>query len=160
MSEVAVEKPTETRSLLKGLFAGLIGGLAGAAAKTVAEKIYPPRVHGEPEPSEVVIEKATDGEASDETKEIGAEAIHWAFGAMAGAAYGGLVEYYPAASSKEGASFGLTLAALTHGGALPAMGLGAAPEDQTAQEKTSEMSSHLVYGVVTEIVRGMVRKML
>ena len=160
MSEVAVEKPMETRSLLKGLFAGLLGGLAGTAAKGVAEKIYPPRVHGEPEPPEVVIEKATHGQASNEAKEAGAEAIHWAFGAMAGAAYGGLVEFYPAASSKEGASFGLTLAALTHGGALPAMGLGAAPEDQTQLEKTSEMTSHLVYGVVTEIVRGMVRKML
>ena len=70
------------------------------------------------------------------------------------------MEYYPAASAKEGASFGLALATLTHEGALPAMGLGASPENQTTQEKTSEMTTHMVYGVVTEIVRGVVRKML
>ena len=42
--------------------------------------------------------------------------------------------------------------------ALPAMGLSAEPEDQTTRERTSEMATHVVYGVVTETVRRVVRE--
>ena len=48
---------THARSLAKGLLAGLIGGLAATAAKTLAEKVFPPRTHGEPEPPSVLAEK-------------------------------------------------------------------------------------------------------
>jgi putative membrane protein len=148
------------RSLAKGLLAGLIGGLAATAAKTMAEKIYPPRVHGEPEPPDVLVDKLTGHHLEGASKTAATESIHWAFGALAGAAYGAAVEFYPAASSKEGASFGLALATLTHGGALPAMGLAAEPEEQTSRERTSEMSTHVVFGLVTELVRRNVRKFL
>jgi putative membrane protein len=135
---VAVQK----KSLAKGLLAGLIGGLAATGAKSLVEKVYPPRAQ-EPEPPEVFAEKIAGRE----------------FGAAAGAAYGALVEYFPAASDKEGASFGMALATLTHEGALPAIGL-AAPEEQTAREHTSEIATHLVFGVVTETVRRYVRRLL
>ena len=148
MSNVAIEKKTVTRSLVKGLIAGLIGGIAGAAAKHVAEKIYPPRVKGEPVPPGTL---ATTQ---------GGESVDWMFGASAGAVYGGVAEYYPQATSKEGASFGIVLATVTHAGVLPAIGLVTAPQKQSQREQTSEMTSHIVYGVVTEIVRSVVRKML
>jgi len=121
------EHPGE-RSLAKGLVAGLIGGIIATAAKSLAEKIYPPK--GESEPSET---------------------IHWTFGAAAGAAYGAIAEFYPAATAKDGANFGLTLAALTHEHEL---------EAETGREKTSEMASHVVFGLVTETVRRFVRKRL
>ena len=94
----------------------------------------------------------------DGTKEIAGEAIQWGFGALTGAAYGALAEFYPAATSKEGASFGMALMTLTHEKALPAMGLAAEPADQTFREQSSEAASHVLYGVVTEKVRGIVRK--
>ena len=93
-------------------------------------------------------------------KALAAGSIHWGFGIATGAAYGALAEYFPAATAKDGASFGLTLAALTHETALPALGLAAEAEDQTTREHTSEMATHLVFGVVTETVRRFVRKML
>lgn len=148
------------RSLAKGLIAGLIGGLVATAAKTLAEKIYPPRTHGEPEPPEELAERITGHELVGTQKEVSVEAIHWGFGALTGAAYGALVEYYPAATAKDGAGFGMALSSLTHGTVLPAMGLAAEPEEQTTRERTSEMATHVVYGVVTEIVRRVVRKML
>jgi putative membrane protein len=133
MSEThELKDTTRGRSLAKGLLAGLIGGLVATAAKTLAEKMYPPRTHGESEPREVLAEEA----------------------------YGALVEYYPAATAKGGATFGMALTSLTHGTVLPAMGLSAKPEEQTARERTSEMATHVVYGVVTETVRRVVRKML
>jgi putative membrane protein len=158
--KVRVEKKTRGRSLAKGLLAGLIGGLVATAAKTLAERVYPPRTHGEPEPPEVLAEKIAGHELALVEKTAAAESIHWGFGALAGAAYGGVVEYFPAATEEEGAAFGMALGSLTHGTALPAVDLSAEPEDQTVRERTSEMASHVVYGVVTETVRRVVRKML
>jgi putative membrane protein len=138
----------------------LIAGLAATAAKSLAERMFPPRVHGEPEPPEVLAEKVAGHALDSETKTHTSQAIHWGFGAAAGAAYGALAEYYPAATDKEGASFGLALMTLTHGTALPAMGLTEEVEEQTTRERTSEATSHLVYGLVAERVRSFVRSML
>jgi putative membrane protein len=148
------------RSLAKGLLAGLIGGLIATAAKTFAERLYPPRTHGEPEPPVVLAEKVAGHELAGMQKTAAVETIHWGFGALTGAAYGALAEYYPAATAKDGAGFGMALSSLTHGTLLPAMGLSAKPEEQTTRERTSEMTTHVVYGVVTEAVRRVVRKML
>jgi putative membrane protein len=157
MSEThELKETTYGRSLAKGLLAGLIGGLVATAAKTLAERIYPPRTHGEPEPPDVL----AGHELVGTQKEVATEAIHWGFGALTGAAYGALAEYYPAATAKDGAGFGMALSSLTHGTVLPAMGLSAEPEEQTARERTSEMATHVVYGMVTEMVRRVVRKML
>jgi putative membrane protein len=160
MSNSEIAAVAAERSLAKGLIAGLIGGLAGTVAKTFAERMFPPRTHGEPEPPAVLAEQVAGHSLDSTTKAIASEGIHWGFGAVVGAAYGALAEYYPAATSKEGASFGMALEALTHESALPALGLSAEPQDQTARERASEMTSHVVYGIATELVRGMVRKLL
>ena len=152
------------QSLAKGIIAGLIAGLVATAAKTAVEKIYPPRTHGEPEPPAVLADqisnKVSGHDLAPTQKAVATETIHWAFGAATGAAYGALAEYYPAATSREGVNFGMTLMALTHESALPAMGLSAPAANQTTREKTSEIASHVVYGLVTETVRKVVRKML
>ena len=153
-------RPLHERSLLKGLIAGMIGGLVATAAKTIGERFYPPRVHGEPEPPDALVDKVTGHALSGPSRTAASETIHWGFGALTGAAYGALAEFYPAATSKEGASFGLTLMALTHNAALPAMGLSAEPGDQTKREQTSEMVTHIIFGVATEIVRSFVRRFL
>lgn len=161
MSELERERRQEpAKSLVKGLIAGLIGGIVATAAKTVAEKIYPPRTHGEPEPPAVLAEKLAGHELTASEREVAAETIHWGFGALTGAAYGALAEFYPAATAKDGAGFGMALASLTHEGVLPTMGLSAPKEEQTTRERTSEMASHAVFGVVTETVRRVVRKAL
>jgi putative membrane protein len=146
--------------LAKGLFAGLIAGLVATAAKSVAEKLYPPRVHGELEPAEVLAEEVVGYSLRSTTKATVSEETHWGFGAAAGAAYGALAEFYPAATAKEGANFGLALMALTHETALPAAGLSALDEEQTSREHTSEAATHLVYGLVAERVRSFVRRLL
>jgi len=153
MSSTDVVLVKKKNSLAKGVVAGLIGGLIGVAAKTLAERMFPP--HSEPEPQRPGVA------AYDLTPAVRAAAsIPWGYGATVGAAYGALAEYYPAATAKQGASFGLALGSLTQEGALPAFGLAAAPEDQTMRGRTSEMTSHVVYGVVTEVVRSLVRKLL
>jgi putative membrane protein len=161
MSEThELKETTRGRSLAKGLMAGLVGGLVATAAKRLAERVYPPRTHGEPAPPAVLVEKLAGGELVNTKKEFATGAIYWGFGALTGAAYGAVVEYYPPASAKDGAGFGMALSSLTHDTMLPAIGLAAGPEEQTARERTSEMATHVVYGVVTETVRRVVRKML
>ncbi|MEO8735751.1 MAG: DUF1440 domain-containing protein [Edaphobacter sp.] len=155
-----VQKKELGKSLVKGLIAGLIGGLVATAAKTLAEKIYPPRTHGEPEPPAVLAKKIAGHALTNTEETIAVETIHWGFGALTGAAYGALAEFYPQATAKDGAGFGMALASLTHEGALPAMGLSAPPEEMTKRERASEMGSHVVYGMVTETVRRVVRKVL
>jgi putative membrane protein len=139
-TEVAVAKP---RSLFKGLVAGLIGGLVGTIAMTAAERMFPPQADDETEP----VAKAAVG-------------IRWGFGAAAGAAYGAVAEVCPAATAKEGASFGMAVEALTHEGVLPTLGLLVQPADETVRDRASEVTSHVVFGVATEVVRGFVRKRL
>jgi putative membrane protein len=136
-TEVAAVKQ---RSLAKGLIAGLIGGLAGAVAMAFAERMFPGHAQEEPE------------------QHHPAEGIHWGFGAAVGAAYGGLAEFYPSATAKEGASFGMALEALTQEGALPAFAGSPEGEDQTVRERASEMTSRVVFGVTTETVREFLRK--
>jgi putative membrane protein len=147
-------------NLAKGIVAGLLAGLAATAAKSLAERLYPPRTQGEPEPPAVLAEKLAGHALDGATKFAAEETIHWGFGAFAGAVYGALAEFYPAATSKDGASFGIALATLTHGHALPAMGLSAEPEGQTTREKMSEMSTHVLFGLVAETVRRNLRKFL
>jgi putative membrane protein len=140
------------------LLAGLIGGLVATAAKTYAERLFPPRPHGELGRPAKLAEKIA-GHKLEKVKALAAgEAIHWGFGAATGAAYGALAEYYPAATTKDGAGFGMALSSLTHGSVLPAMGLSEDLEDQTLRERTSEMAALVTYGVVTETVRRFVRK--
>jgi putative membrane protein len=145
------------QSLWKGLVAGAVAGAVATLAKTIAEKYYPPRTHGEPEPPAELAEKIAGHKLDKHSKAVASEAIHWGFGVAAGAAYGALAEYYPAATSRGGATFGLTLLALTHETALPAMGLGAPVDEQTPREHSSEAATHVVYGVVAERVRRLAR---
>jgi putative membrane protein len=81
------------------------------------------------------------------------DSVHWGIGAAAGAAYGGVAEYFPAATSKDGASFGLTLATV-------AQKLSGEAEAEGFVGKTSGMAAYVVYGLVTETVRRFVRKRL
>ena len=85
--------------------------------------------------------------------------VHWSFGLAVGAAYGVAAEYFPSATQKEGVTFGLTLEALAREGTVPALSLitGSQP---TPPVGFRTLTSHVVYGVATEVVRGFVRKRL
>lgn len=160
MAKTAQPLANPTHNILKGALAGLIGGLAATAAKSAAEKLYPPRTHGEPEPPAVLAEKVGMPSRDTPQKKALEEGVHWGFGALAGAAYGAIAELYPQVTAKQGTTFGLALMTVTHEGALPALGLAATPDKQHSREQRSEMVTHVVYGVVCETVRSLVRKAL
>jgi putative membrane protein len=152
--------PRRKRSLFKGFLAGAIGGLVGAAAKAAGEKVYPPRTQGQIPPPAVLVNRMASRPLSETEEEVSVQAIHWGFGALAGGVYGALAEYQPVVTGRLGANFGLTLCGITHASALPMMGLTEKPEDQPAREHASELVTHAIYGVTTELVRRVARKLL
>jgi putative membrane protein len=152
--------PRRKRSLIKGFIAGAVGGLVGAAAKAAGEAVYPPRTQGQIPPPAVLVNRMVDQPLTEKQEEVSVQAIHWGFGALAGGVYGALAEYQPAVTGRLGANFGLTLCGITHASALPMMGLTESPENQPAREHASEFVTHAIYGVTTELVRRMARKVL
>jgi len=146
--------------MLKGALAGFIGGLAGAGAKLVAEQIFPPRIQGQTPPPVILREQMAGHPLSAAEQRAAMQGIHWAFGALAGAVYGAVVEYQPSVGAWKGAAFGITLNKLTHESLLPKMGLAAHPVQQPARERLSEWVSHAAYGVVTDSVRRVARRAL
>jgi putative membrane protein len=150
--------PKPSRSLAKGITAGLIGGVIATAARALAQRAYPPRPHSQRELPEPSSGEPTTRAIALRKKVTGSRALPWAVGAAAGAAYGAVAEYYPPATSKDGASFGMALGALSQDGPLTAIGL--VPPTETTREKTSAMTSFVIFGVVTETVRRVVRRVL
>ena len=126
MSETKVAAVKKHKSLAKGLIAGLIAGLAATAAKALAERIFPPQPKHPPEPQGPAAERMMGETHTALAKARQSEAFRWGLGAAAGAAYGAVAEFYPEATARHGASFGLALEAIGHEGALPALGLAAA----------------------------------
>ena len=155
-----IAPPGRKRSMLKGFLAGAIGGLAGAAAKAVAEAVYPPRTQGQIPPPAVLVNRIASRPLSETEEVVSVQAIHWGFGALVGGAYGAVAEYQPVVTGRLGANFGLTLCGMTHASTLPIMGLTESPENQPAREHASELVTHAIYGMTTEVVRRVVRKVL
>jgi putative membrane protein len=152
--------PRRKRSLVKGFLAGAVGGLAGAAAKATGEILYPPRTQGQIPPPAVLLNRISNQPLTEHEEEVSVRAIHWGFGALVGGVYGALAEYAPAVTGRYGINFGVTLCGITHAAALPLMGLTEKPEDQPTREHASELMTHAVYGVTTEVVRRVTRKLL
>ena len=155
-----MSKANPNRSIAKGMLAGLIGGLAGAGAKMIAEKVFPPRVEGQTPPPVVLAENVAGRRLAEADRELALQGIHWIFGALAGAVYGGLVEVEPSFAAWRGAAFGITLNRITHESILPRLGLTAPPSQQPTQERISEWVTHAAYGVATDSVRRAVRRAL
>lgn len=141
-------KPPQPKSLPKGLLAGVIGGLAGVLAMAAAERI-------------AALRSGKDAEPSGPPQSNPPDTMHWGFGVAVGAAYGAAAEYFPTTTDKHGVAFGLALQAFANEGSLPAIGLltGSAPSVPTPSVANG-ITSHVVFGVTTEVVRKIVRKLL
>ena len=155
-----VPSPRRKRSLMKGFVAGAVGGLVGAAAKSVAEAVYPPRTLGQIPAPAVLVNRMVDQPLTEKQEEVSVQAIHWGFGALVGGLYGAVAEYQPAVTGRLGANFGVALCGITRASALPLLGLTESPENQPAREHASELVTHAIYGVTTELVRRVARKVI
>lgn len=159
-SYTSMSKDKPAPDLVKGALAGMVGGLAGAGAKLAAEHLFPPRPEGRTPPPVAWAEQVMHRSLEGTERQVAQQTIHFVFGALAGAAYGALVEFEPSLAAWRGAAFGVTLNRITHEWLLPKMELSATPNQQPTQERISEWVSHAVYGVITDTTRRAMRKRL
>lgn len=95
----------------------------------------------------------------EEEKKLG-PVVHYAFGAVMGAVYGGAVEMVPQARFGAGLPYGAAVFLGADEVAVPALGLSKPPKEYPASTHLYGLASHLVYGLSLEMVRRGVRRVL
>lgn len=170
--------------VLKGMVAGVIGGLAASlamdlfqnAVNKIAEnmemsendsskKSSKKRKKKEQEPATVkAAEAITDGvfghKLTKDEKKIADPVMHYAMGATSGAIYGAAAEFSSLTTVGEGLPFGTAVWLIADDVVVPALGLSKPPTEYPFSTHAYALSSHLVYGLTTEVVRKLVRKAL
>lgn len=144
---------TNTRNLPKGVLAGLLGGLVGAAVLLAAKEIFAPEPAAQPALPAAFTPPSPAVQA-------GLKALPWAVGAVAGGIYGAAAELEPSLAAWRGAAFGLAVNRFANESFLPRMGLIPPPEAQSTQVRVSGWISHAAYGIATDTVRRLLRRLL
>lgn len=166
---------------VRGILAGMIGGLvaswvmneftaaAGPKLAELVETSQEQQVVKSQSDSEDATMKAADAIAgvatggqhlTHEERAHGGPMVHYAFGALMGGVYGGLAEYSAIARSGFGTTFGSALFAGGDLVAVPALHFSQPLSDFPASSFASPYAAHLAYGLTTELVRRLVRKVL
>jgi hypothetical protein len=158
--------------ILRGALAGAIAGLVGAYAMErfqalwaqTEEQARPKQIAraGKDEPTTVkaaerVVENVLHTELPDEVKPVAGEAVHYGMGMLSGAIYGAIAEIVPIVRAGNGLLFGAVLWWVADETAVPAVGLAKKPSAYPPSTHAYALSSHLVYGFVTETVRRVLR---
>lgn len=170
------------RSPIKGAVAGAIAGLAGSWAMTgfhelwfaVEKKLGRAGLQSEPATVKTAREAfhLVHRELPDDMKSVAGKGVHYAFGALSGAAYGAAAEKSkdlapaksltrPRAKTKRslahGAAFGSILWATADETMVPALKLSGPPWQYSVATHVRGLLAHVVYGCVTENVRRLLR---
>jgi len=99
-------------------------------------------------------------ELTEQEKELAGTALHYAMGTTSGALYGAVAELVPAATAGAGLPYGLAVWLVADEGIVPAAGLSKSPAEYPLWIHVYSLSTHLVYGLTTELVRRAVRNAL
>jgi putative membrane protein len=91
---------------------------------------------------------------------VAGPALHYGFGALTGAVYGALAELVPAVTWGAGAPFGTAVWLGADEVTVPALGLSGPPWESPPSVHARALGAHLVYGLTTEGVRRLARRLL
>lgn len=101
-----------------------------------------------------------DHELNDREKDLGGTALHYAYGISMGAVYGAAAEVSSMTTIGAGMPYGFLIWVGADEGVVPLLGLSKSSDEYPFSVHAGAFSSHLVYGLTTEIVRNAVRKIL
>ncbi len=161
--------------MVKGSIAGLVGGLAGALVMTqfqagltaITEKNQKSKKkkEGENEPANVKVaeeisETLLGHKLLKSEKEPAGEAVHYAMGAASGFIYGVAAEVEPISTIGAGIPFGAAVWLIADDVVVPALGFSKPVAEYPLSTHAYALSSHMVYGLTTEAVRRLMRKIL
>ena len=147
----------------RGIAAGALAGLVASAlmdgfqallADALPKTDTPPATE---QAAEAVTRAVTGAPLSKGSKAEGGMAVHYAFGIVLGAAYGGIAERWPGMTRGGGSLFGSVTALVFDEIATPALGLAPPPDRVPAALHGFGFASHLVFGVTTEALRRLLR---
>lgn len=160
--------------LRKGLFAGLAGGFIASWVMNqyqtlwnqLGEKRKPSAAEKKKALDENVTVKAADAVTKtvldrplkQSEKESAGNTVHYAFGTLTAGLYGLLVEYQPSFAKGMGVPFGTFVWIQADELAMPALGLSKAATKYPLSNHAYALTSHLVYGFITELVRRSMRR--
>jgi putative membrane protein len=117
-----------------------------------------PKIDATMKTSDAVFSTVTGGRhLSLRGQQRGGPIVHYAFGALMGALYGGAAEYVPATRAGFGTVFASALFTGADLIAVPALHLSGSSSGAPVSSLASPLSAHIVYGVTTEAVRRLVR---
>ncbi len=165
-------KQTDANDVLKGAVAGLIGGIAATAvmggfqallSSLSDEKNQSKKKKEEPanvKAAEAIAENVFDHRLTKAEREPAGEAIHWAMGSGSGLIYGVASELAPISTIGYGLPFGAMVWLIADDIAVPALGLSKPVTEFPLSTHAYALSSHLVYGLTTDLVRRAVREVL
>lgn len=166
-----------------GAVAGLIGGLVGTWCMSEFQRGWTRVVDGPPprspggrhdardweeknegnnanQQASQAVAKATIGRSLDNRElAIAAPVMHYAFGAALGVAYGILTEHRGWATAGYGTGFGAAVWAGADEIAMPAIGW-STPSRFPLRDHLQSFTSHLVFGLATELARRTTRRTL
>ena len=136
-------------SMLRGAAAGLAATVPMTIVMETLRACLPREQDRRMPPREVIdrtVEKTGQTAQVDESdRMIITAAAHLAFGAAAGALYGGLVGSRRS-TALAGVTYGLAVWALAYGVGLPSLGLHPAAADDTTDRNEALVASHVVWG--------------
>ena len=159
--------------VLAGLAAGLAGGLAASWVMNGYQSLWS-KIAGQddgsakPEdPAEsptvktavAVSKKILGRDLGKHEKKAAGPVVHYIFGTAIGGAYGLAAELAPKASAAAGLPFGAAVWLGADEIALPLLGLTPPAKEFPISTQAYALTSHLVYGAVTDGVRRLVRKL-
>lgn len=93
-------------------------------------------------------------------KEVAGTVAHYAMGAASGAIYGVAAEFSPVTTAGQGLPFGAAVWLVADEAIVPALGLSKSAKEYPLSTHVYAFTSHLVYGLTTELVRRGVRRAL
>ena len=99
-------------------------------------------------------------ELEENEKRIAGPIVHYGYGALTGGLYGAVSEVWRGVRVGYGMGYGTALFLLGDEVAVPALGLGAQPQETPADKHADALAAHLCYGLTLEIVRKVVRGLL
>jgi len=163
----------EISDVIKGAVAGLVGGIVAtvvmggfqAFLSALAEEEKKSKKKKEEEPATVkaakkISEGVFDHKLTKSEKEPAGEAIHYAMGAASGLIYGIASEIAPVTTVGAGLPFGAAVWVIADDIVVPALGLSKPVTEFPLSTHAYALSSHLVYGLTTDLVRRTVRDLL
>ncbi len=110
--------------------------------------------------AQAISTRVLDHDLSDGEKKVAGPAVHYGYGAMVGALYGGLSELVPTVGIGLGIPYATILFLAGDEIAVPALGLSKPPSKTPAEDHASALATHFVYGVTLDISRRILRRLI